>query len=70
MFTDGVPGDELPAYHAMADVFAMPCRTRGAGLDVEGLGIVYLEASACGVPVVAAAVLRRKRPVHPKLGLT
>jgi phosphatidylinositol alpha-1,6-mannosyltransferase len=37
----------------MADVFAMPCRTRGAGLDVEGLGIVYLEASASGVPVVA-----------------
>jgi phosphatidylinositol alpha-1,6-mannosyltransferase len=34
-------------------VFAMPCRTRGAGLDVEGLGIVYLEASATGVPVVA-----------------
>ena len=46
VFTDGVPGDELPAHHAMADVFAMPCRTRGGGLDVEGLGIVYLEASA------------------------
>jgi phosphatidylinositol alpha-1,6-mannosyltransferase len=53
VFTGGVPGEELPAYHAMADVFAMPCRTRGAGLDVEGLGIVFLEASACGVPVVA-----------------
>ncbi len=53
VFTDGVPGDELPAHHAMADVFAMPCRTRGSGLDVEGLGIVYLEASASGVPVVA-----------------
>ncbi|MGE0214383.1 glycosyltransferase family 4 protein [Mycolicibacterium sp.] len=53
LFTGGVPADELPAHHAMADVFAMPCRTRGAGLDVEGLGIVYLEASACGVPVVA-----------------
>jgi phosphatidyl-myo-inositol dimannoside synthase len=53
VFTDGVPSDELPAHHAMADVFAMPCRTRGAGLDVEGLGIVYLEASASGVPVVA-----------------
>ncbi|MCK0173387.1 glycosyltransferase family 4 protein [Mycolicibacterium sp. F2034L] len=52
-FTGGVPGEELPAHHAMADVFAMPCRTRGAGLDVEGLGIVYLEASASGVPVVA-----------------
>jgi phosphatidylinositol alpha-1,6-mannosyltransferase len=53
VFTDGVPGSELPAHHAMADVFAMPCRTRGAGLDVEGLGIVFLEASATGVPVVA-----------------
>jgi phosphatidylinositol alpha-1,6-mannosyltransferase len=53
VFTDGVPGEELPAHHALADVFAMPCRTRGAGLDVEGLGIVYLEASATGVPVVA-----------------
>lgn len=53
VFTGGVPGDELPAHHAMADVFAMPCRTRGNGLDVEGLGIVFLEASACGVPVVA-----------------
>jgi phosphatidylinositol alpha-1,6-mannosyltransferase len=53
VFTGGVPAQELPAHHAMADVFAMPCRTRGAGLDVEGLGIVYLEASACGVPVVA-----------------
>ncbi|CRZ13782.1 glycoside hydrolase family protein [Mycolicibacterium neworleansense] len=53
VFTGAVPGAELPAHHAMADVFAMPCRTRGAGLDVEGLGIVYLEASACGVPVIA-----------------
>jgi phosphatidyl-myo-inositol dimannoside synthase len=52
-FTGGVPGAELPAHHAMADVFAMPCRTRGAGLDVEGLGIVFLEASSTGVPVVA-----------------
>lgn len=53
VFTGGVPHEELPAHHAMGDVFAMPCRTRGAGLDVEGLGIVFLEASACAVPVVA-----------------
>ena len=45
------PGD-LPAVHAAADVFAMPCRTRLGGLDVEGLGIVYLEAQASGRPVV------------------
>jgi phosphatidylinositol alpha-1,6-mannosyltransferase len=53
IFTGGVPAAELPTHHALADVFAMPCRTRGAGLDVEGLGIVFLEASASGVPVVA-----------------
>jgi len=53
VFTGAVVNDELPAHYAMADVFAMPCRTRGAGLDVEGLGIVFLEASATGVPVVA-----------------
>jgi phosphatidyl-myo-inositol dimannoside synthase len=52
-FTEGVPDGELPAHHALADVFAMPCRTRGAGMDVEGLGIVFLEASATGVPVIA-----------------
>lgn len=52
-FTGAVGNEELPAHYAMADVFAMPCRTRGAGLDVEGLGIVFLEASATGVPVVA-----------------
>ncbi|MDP9406653.1 MAG: glycosyltransferase family 4 protein, partial [Actinomycetota bacterium] len=34
-------------------VFAMPCRTRAAGMDVEGLGIVFLEASATALPVVA-----------------
>lgn len=53
VFTGGVPNVELPGHYAMADVFAMPCRTRGGGLDVEGLGIVFLEASATGVPVVA-----------------
>jgi phosphatidylinositol alpha-1,6-mannosyltransferase len=53
MFTGSVPWSELPSYYAAGDVFAMPCRTRRGGLDVEGLGIVYLEASATGLPVVA-----------------
>ncbi|MGH3871179.1 MAG: glycosyltransferase family 4 protein [Pseudonocardiaceae bacterium] len=51
--TGPVPWSELPAYYAAGDVFAMPCRTRGRGLDVEGLGLVYLEAAATGLPVVA-----------------
>ncbi len=51
-FTGSVPWEDLPLYYALGDVFAMPCRTRRAGLDVEGLGIVYLEASATGLPVV------------------
>jgi phosphatidyl-myo-inositol dimannoside synthase len=51
-FTGPVPAAELPAYYDAGTVFAMPCRTRRGGLDVEGLGIVYLEASATGLPVV------------------
>ena len=53
VFTGSVPVDELPGHYAAGDVFAMPCRTRRAGLDVEGLGMVFLEAAACGRPVVA-----------------
>jgi len=45
--------DKLPSYLSAADVFVMPSRSRFFGLEVEGLGIVYLEASACGIPVVA-----------------
>ncbi|HEV3289640.1 MAG TPA: glycosyltransferase family 4 protein [Streptosporangiaceae bacterium] len=52
VFTGPVPWPELPAYYRAGDVFAMPCRTRRRGLDVEGLGIVYLEASATGLPVI------------------
>ncbi|GAA2328167.1 glycosyltransferase family 4 protein [Dactylosporangium salmoneum] len=53
VFTGSVAWEELPAHYAAGDVFAMPCRTRRRGLDVEGLGIVYLEASATGLPVLA-----------------
>ena len=69
-FTGGVPGDELPAHHALADLFAMPCRTRGGGMDVEGLGIVFLEASATGVPVIAGESGGAPEAVqHNKTGL-
>jgi phosphatidyl-myo-inositol dimannoside synthase len=53
VLTGPVPPADLPEHYAAGDVFAMPCRTRRGGLDVEGLGMVYLEAAACGRPVVA-----------------
>lgn len=53
VFTGPVPYAELPAHYRAGDVFAMPCRSRRGGLEVEGLGMVYLEAAACGLPVVA-----------------
>jgi phosphatidylinositol alpha-1,6-mannosyltransferase len=53
VFTGSVPWQQLPAYYVSGDVFAMPCRTRLAGMDVEGLGVVFLEAAAAGLPVVA-----------------
>ena len=51
-FTGRVSYEELTKYICVGDIFAMPSRSRMAGLEVEGLGIVYLEASACGLPVL------------------
>lgn len=48
-----VPDPDLPDLYACADVFALCCRTRWAGLEQEGFGIVFLEAAAAGVPSVA-----------------
>ncbi|CAB4334423.1 unannotated protein [freshwater metagenome] len=52
IFTGRVQFRDLPKYIQLGEVFAMPSRDRFFGLEVEGLGIVYLEASACGLPVV------------------
>jgi phosphatidylinositol alpha-1,6-mannosyltransferase len=46
---------ELPEYLRLGDLFAMPSRSRFFGLEVEGLGIVYLEASSAGLPVIGGA---------------
>ncbi|MEV0589241.1 glycosyltransferase [Nonomuraea sp. NPDC050310] len=54
-FTGTIPAEDLASLYAAADVFAMPCRTRWRGIDVEGLGIVFLEASAAALPVIAGA---------------
>ena len=51
-FVGRVQYEELAKYICVGDIFAMPSRSRFAGLEVEGLGIVYLEASACGLPVL------------------
>jgi len=51
-FTGRVQYEDLTKYICVGDIFAMPSRSRMAGLEVEGLGIVYLEASACGLPVL------------------
>jgi phosphatidyl-myo-inositol dimannoside synthase len=53
VFAGAVADADVPAYHAAGDVFALPCRTRAGGLDVEGLGIALLEAASAGLPVVA-----------------
>jgi phosphatidylinositol alpha-1,6-mannosyltransferase len=53
VFVGAVTGDELARLYAAADVFAMCCRERWAGLEAEGFGIVFLEAAACGIPSVA-----------------
>jgi phosphatidylinositol alpha-1,6-mannosyltransferase len=52
-FAGRVSWEDLPRYLSVGDLFAMPSRNRLGGLEVEGLGIVYLEASACGLPVIA-----------------
>ena len=52
-FAGEVGEDALAAHYAAGDAFAMPCRSRWADLEVEGLGLVYLEAQACGRPAIA-----------------
>jgi phosphatidylinositol alpha-1,6-mannosyltransferase len=51
-FIGRIQYEDLPRYICVGDIFAMPSRSRLAGLEVEGLGIVYLEASACGLAVI------------------
>jgi phosphatidylinositol alpha-1,6-mannosyltransferase len=52
VFAGQVSEEDLPRYYAMGDVFAMPCRSRLGGMEVEGWGNVFIEASACARPIV------------------
>jgi phosphatidylinositol alpha-1,6-mannosyltransferase len=54
-FIGRLPYEALPAHIQLGDIFAMPSRSRHFGLEVEGLGISYLEASSCGIPVIGGA---------------
>lgn len=69
VFAGALSREDMRDVLAAADVFSMPARTRGAGLDVEGLGIVYLEAQACGVPVVAGDSGGAPETVRPDTGV-
>ena len=70
IFVGEVPEQDLPRYYAVGDVFAMPCRTRLGGLEVEGWGNVFIEAAACGRPVVVGdSGGSREALVHGETGL-
>lgn len=69
-FVGEVAERDLPRYYAVGDVFAMPCRTRMGGLEVEGWGNVFIEAAACGRPVVVGdSGGSREALVHGETGL-
>jgi phosphatidyl-myo-inositol dimannoside synthase len=69
-FVGEVTEQDLPRYYSVGDVFAMPCRTRMAGLEVEGWGNVFIEAAACGRPVVVGdSGGSREALVHGETGL-
>ena len=52
-FEVDVPWADLPGLYREMDIFCMPCKSRWGGLEVEGLGLVFLEAAATGLPVLA-----------------
>lgn len=54
-FEIDVPWRQLADLYRSMDVFCMPCRSRWGGLEVEGLGLVFLEAASAGLPVLAGS---------------
>jgi phosphatidylinositol alpha-1,6-mannosyltransferase len=71
VFSGAVPYDELPAYFRAGDVFAMPCRVRWFGFDIEALGAVFLQGAAVGRPVIAGDTGGAPEAIQPgKTGFT
>ncbi len=52
-FEVDVPWSQLSGLYREMDIFCMPCKSRWGGFEVEGLGLVFLEAAATGIPVLA-----------------
>jgi phosphatidylinositol alpha-1,6-mannosyltransferase len=52
VFAGFVPEAELPSYYRAADVVVVPSREFRKGVPIEGFGMVYVEAGACGTPAV------------------
>jgi phosphatidyl-myo-inositol dimannoside synthase len=52
IFAGSIPEKQLPEVYGLADVFVLPSRMRLESYDVEGFGMVFLEANACGKPVI------------------
>jgi phosphatidylinositol alpha-1,6-mannosyltransferase len=72
VFAGYVSDAELPSYFAAGDVFVMPNRVDplGKGEATEGFGMVFLEAAACGLPVIAGNNGgARDAVVHEQTGL-
>ncbi len=69
IFTGEVPEAELAEHFAAGDLFAMPCRERKGGLEVEAFGIVFIQAQGVGRPVVAGRIGGVPDAVGPDSGL-
>jgi phosphatidylinositol alpha-1,6-mannosyltransferase len=54
-FLENLSDRELAELYRSADLFASPCLSDPSGGDVEGFGLTFLEASACGLPVAGVA---------------
>ncbi len=63
-FCGSIPDPQLPAYYQLADVFLLTPRPVADRMDIEGFGIVYLEANAFGKPVIGTSTGGVAEAVH------